>query len=106
MLPMNKLMDDIAEFIKEREEKVLGTPVGHEDVQRQRDEVVLFANEMSDKYEEHVSVELVDTLMVSYQDSLDKENDERRENGTTEKNPVKDALDNIDDGVDFDTEGS
>lgn len=84
----------------------MGTPVGHEDVQKQRDEVVLFANEMSDKYEEHVSVELVDTLMVSYQDSLDKENDERKEKGTTEKNPVKDTLDNIDDGIDLDSEGN
>lgn len=76
MLPMNKLMEDVAKFVKEREKRVMGTPVGHEDVQKQRDEVVLFANEMSDKYEEHVSVELIDTLMTSYQDSINKDKDD------------------------------
>lgn len=75
MLPMNLIMEDIAEFVKRREEEVMGTPVGHEDVQKQRDEIVLFANELSEKYEELVSVELVDTLMVSYQDSVDTSKD-------------------------------
>lgn len=77
MLPMNKLVEDIAVFVKDREEEVMGTPVGHEDVQKQRDEVVLFANDLSEKYAEHVSVELVDTLIVSYQDSLNKEEGEK-----------------------------
>lgn len=78
MLPMNKLVEDVAEFMRERREAVMGTPVGHEDVQTQRDEIVLFANDMSDKYEELVSVELVDTLIMTYEDSV---NDNK--NGTT-----------------------
>jgi hypothetical protein len=81
MLPMNKIVEDIAEFVKNREAEVMGTPVGHEDVQEQRDEVVLFANELSEKYEELVSVELIDTLMVSYQDSMDKLKDDTANEG-------------------------
>ncbi len=119
MLPMNKLMEDVIGFVKNREAEVMGAPACSEDVLKQmairlfctsgtvaREQVVLFANEMSDKYEEHVSVELVDTLVTSYQDSVDKLNNERREEGATEENPVKDLLDNIDDGVDLDTKGA
>jgi hypothetical protein len=76
MLPMNKLVEEVAEFITQREEEGLGNPVTGEDVRVQRDNVVLFANDMSDKYKELVSVELVDTLIVSYMDSLDKKKDE------------------------------
>lgn len=94
MLPMNKLMEDIQTFMERREEEDEGVPCGSEKVQERREEVILFANEMSDKYEELVSVELVDTLMVSYADSMDKEKDSQ-----------SDLLKNIDDGVDLDTEG-
>lgn len=76
MLPMNKLVEDVAEFITQREEEGLGNPVTGEDVRVQRDNVVLFANDMSDKYKELVSVELVDTLIVSYMDSVDKLKDD------------------------------
>ncbi len=74
MLPMNKLVEDIAIFMEERE-KEKGVVVKTEETLRS--EVVLFANDLSEKYKEHVSVELVDSLIVSYCDSLDKVKDEK-----------------------------
>ncbi len=74
MLPMNKLVEDVAIFMEQRES---GEAAAAATEKTLRDEVVLFANELSEKYKEHVSVELVDALIVSYQDSLDKEKDDK-----------------------------
>ncbi len=74
MLPMNKLVEDVAEFIREREQ---GEVAAAETEEMLRDRIVLFANDLSEKYKEHVSVELVDSLMVSYQDSFDKTKDDK-----------------------------
>ncbi len=74
MLPMNKLVEDVALFMEERE-KEKGVVVKTEETLR--NEVVIFANKLSEFYKEHVSVELVDTLIVSYCDSLDKIKDEK-----------------------------
>ena len=87
MLPMNKLVQDVAEFIKAD---------GHVETSAQgskwsrRDKIVLFANELSGKYSEHVSVELVSSLIVTYTDALDKEkDDETMDRGRVERVRIK-----------------
>lgn len=75
MLPMNKLVEDVAVFMEERE-KEKGVVVKTEETLR--GEVVLFANELSEKHGEHVSVELVDSLIVTYNDAIDKEKDDQK----------------------------
>ncbi len=74
MLPMNKLVEDVAAFMEARA-KEAGVVVKTDETLR--NEEVLFANELSEKYHEHVSVELVDSFIISYNDSLDKEKDEK-----------------------------
>ena len=69
MLPMNKLYEDVADFIRDRDEADEGNVVTGMDIRVQRDDVVLFAHDLSEKYEELVSVELVDTLTNAYYDS-------------------------------------
>jgi hypothetical protein len=70
MLPMNKIMNDIAIFMEQRDkDEAENHPFDTaKHAQERSDKVVLFANKMSDKYEELVSVELVTTLMTSYKD--------------------------------------
>ncbi len=85
MLAMNKLVEDVAEFIKKRESE---KSVVIKTEEMLMDEVVLFAHDLSEKHNEHVSVELVVNLMTSYQDSIDKKKND-------------DLLDNIDDGIDL-----
>jgi len=63
MLPMNKLYEDVEAYVRERDEETAGSAVTGMDIRVERDNVVLFSNELSEKYDELVSVELVDTLM-------------------------------------------
>jgi hypothetical protein len=76
MLPMNKIMEDVSKFIEHRdkneEEDHPFDTAKH--AKERKDSVVLFANEMSGKYEELVSVELVTALMTSYKDSINNKN--------------------------------
>lgn len=74
MLPMNKLVEDVRAFMIERE-KEKGVVVKTEETLR--NEVVLFANQLSEKHSEHVSVELVDSLIVTYNDAMDKVKDDK-----------------------------
>lgn len=70
---MNKLVEDVAEFIKQRKR---GEVAAAETEKIFSDKVVLFADDLSKKYKEHVSVKLVVALMTSYQDSIDKKKDD------------------------------
>lgn len=80
MLPMNKLMEDVAEFTKARESGEVAAAETEEII---KNKVVLFANTLSEKYKEHISVELVVALMTSYQDSVDqKKEDSELKRGT------------------------
>ncbi len=68
MLPMNKICEDIKEFLKKNdiEENVV---VKTEETKKS--EVVLFADELTEKYGELVSVKLIRSLIVNIQDSVE-----------------------------------
>jgi predicted RNase H-related nuclease YkuK (DUF458 family) len=70
MLPMNKICEDIKEYIKKNdtEEKVVVKTEA-----TKKDELVLFANDLTEKYGEHVDIKLVKSLMVNIQDSTVKD---------------------------------
>jgi hypothetical protein len=91
ILPMNKLLEDVTEFEKERERESFAVVKTDETLEN---EVVLFAHDMSKKYETHVDVTLVKTLIRAYQDSINDQLDD-------EKNWFSDLFDNIDDDVDL-----
>ncbi len=70
MLPMNKVCEDIKKFVSNMDES---HPVGSDGWTREREKVVLFANELSEKYGEHVDIKLVKSLIVNIQDSIEKD---------------------------------
>jgi len=55
MLPMNKLYEDVEAYVRERDEETAGSAVTGMDIRVERDNVVLFSNELSEKYDELVS---------------------------------------------------
>lgn len=70
MLPMNKICEDIKAFLdkNDNEEKIV---VKTEETRQT--ELVLFAHVLSQKYNELVSVKLVESLIVNIQDSIKKD---------------------------------
>lgn len=75
MLPMNKLVQSVAGFISAREKQGEGVPAGPYDKchEAQKNAIVLFANEMSEEYGELVSVDLVNSLIVTHFDLINKD---------------------------------
>lgn len=88
MLPMNKICEDIKEFlvVRDKEENVLLIVKTDE---TRKSEIVLFANDLSGKYNEHVDVKLVEALIINIQDS------------TMKTEPHEGLLENIDDEIDL-----
>lgn len=72
MLPMNKICEDIKAFLIQRDNKNEGKFTVEADETRQT-ELVLFAHVLSQKYNELVSVKLVESLVVNIQDSIEKD---------------------------------
>lgn len=72
MLPMNKICEDIKAFLirREKEERIVTNFVTGES---RKTELVLFANELSEEYGDHVDVKLVRSLIVNIQDSIKKD---------------------------------
>ncbi len=71
MLPMNKLFEDVSEFMKQRGRE---DPVVLKTEATLKSEIVLFAHDLSKKHEELVSVELVEALIIACQDSANNFN--------------------------------
>ncbi len=77
MLPMNKICEDIKEFIKridsqERIDIEKNGAKSYYDNQR-KNELILFANKLSESYGEHVDIKLVKSLIVNILNSIKKD---------------------------------
>lgn len=70
MLPMNKIFNDVAEFAAEQEKTANweGLEYGERE-----DKIAVFAHELSQRYDELVSVKLVKSLITTYLDSIIKD---------------------------------
>ncbi len=73
ILPINKVFDDVCEYVKARDFGFTSEPVTAESVYTQEDDVVLFANDLSKKYGVLISVELIEQFIKTYYDSIDKD---------------------------------
>ncbi len=67
MLPMNKICEDIREFLINRDR---GEKLAIETEDDREKPIIIFAHVLSQKYKELVSVKLVKSLIVNIQDSL------------------------------------
>ena len=67
MLPMNKICEDIREFLINRDR---GEKLAVETEDDREKSIIIFAHVLSQKYNELVSVKLVKSLIVNIQDSL------------------------------------
>ncbi|MCP4989375.1 MAG: hypothetical protein GY928_25950 [Colwellia sp.] len=66
-------------FIKERDDADEGNAITGMDIRVQRDDIVLFAHDLSEKYDALVSVELVDTMIIAFYDSTNHHSRARAE---------------------------